>query len=387
MTRKICVVVTARPSYSRIKTTLKAICDNPNLELQLVVAGSALLDKYGKVSDIMNSDGYKITSRVFNVIDGEGLLSMAKTAGIGIIELSSVFDQLKPDVVVTIADRFETIATAIAASYMNIPLAHIQGGEVTGSIDEKVRHSITKLSDLHFVSNSKAAERVLKLGEDEHKIFNCGCPSIDIAKLVYENPDLDYDPFVKYGGVGPGSKIDISQGYIVVMQHPVTTEYEEAGDQILETLKAVEGVNMPTLWFWPNVDAGSDAVSKKIREFREINKPENIHFFRNMESEDFLRLLKNSKAIIGNSSVAIRECSYLGVPAVNIGNRQSGRERGRNVYDVDCNADKIKAAITRQVSQETHFDIDFLYGRGDAGLQISRILEKQELTCEKKLSY
>jgi len=387
MRRKICVVVTARPSYSRIKTTLKAIKDNPNLELQLVVAGSALLDKYGKVSEIIKSDGFEITSRVLNVIEGEDLLSMAKTTGIGIIELSTVFDQLKPDVVVTIADRFETIATAIAASYMNIPLAHIQGGEVTGSIDEKVRHSITKLSDLHFVSNSKAAERVLKLGESEEKIFNCGCPSIDIAKEVYDSPKLDYEPFVKYGGVGPGSELDLSSGYIVVMQHPVTTEYEQSGEQILETLKAVERINMPTLWFWPNVDAGSDAVSKRIREFREINKPENIHFFRNMESDDFLRLLKNSKAIVGNSSVAIRECSFLGVPAVNIGNRQSGRERGKNVLDVGYNMEEIEAAIMQQVSQEYHFDHDFLYGRGDAGIQISSILQREELTCEKKLNY
>ncbi len=387
MGRKICVVVTARPSYSRIKTTLKAIKENPNLELQLVVAGSALLDKYGKVSEIMKSDGFEITSRVLNVIEGEDLLGMAKTTGLGIIELSTVFDQIKPDVVVTIADRFETIATAIATSYMNIPLAHIQGGEVTGSIDEKVRHSITKLSDLHFVSNNKAAERVLKLGEAQEKIFNCGCPSIDIAKNVFESPELDYEPFIKYGGVGPGSEIDISKGYIVVMQHPVTTEFEQSREQILETLKAIESVNIPTLWFWPNIDAGSDAVSKGIREYREINRPDNIHFFRNMETDDFLRLLKNSKAIIGNSSVAIRECSFLGVPAVNIGNRQSGRERGKNVLDVGYDANKIEAAILQQVSRECHFDHDFLYGRGDAGLQISRILENQELTFEKKLTY
>jgi UDP-hydrolysing UDP-N-acetyl-D-glucosamine 2-epimerase len=385
--RKICVVVTARPSYSRIKTVLSAIRNNANLELQLVVAGSALLDKYGKVSDIIESDGFEISSRVFNVVEGEGLLCMAKTAGVGIVELSTVFDQLNPDIVVTIADRFETIATAIAASYMNIPLAHIQGGEVTGSIDEKVRHSITKLSDLHFVSNAKAAERVLKLGEAEEKIFNCGCPSIDIAKDVYENPELDFDPFIKYGGVGQGSELDISKGYIVVMQHPVTTEFKQSGEQILATLQAVESVKIPTLWFWPNIDAGSDAVSKGIREYREIKRPENIHFFRNMESIDFLKLLKNSKLIIGNSSVAIRECSFLGVPAVNIGNRQLGRERGRNVIDVDHVADKVESAILRQISRECHFEQDFLYGRGDAGVQISCILETKDLTFEKKLTY
>ncbi|MDC1425201.1 UDP-N-acetylglucosamine 2-epimerase [Oceanospirillaceae bacterium] len=384
--RKICVVVTARPSYSRIKTTLQAIKSNLNLELQLVVAGSALLDRYGKVSELMIKDGFEITSRVFNVIEGEDLLSMAKTTGIGIVELSTVFDQLKPDVVVTIADRFETIATAIAASYMNIPLAHIQGGEVTGSIDEKVRHSITKLSDLHFVSNGKAAERVFKLGEVKATIFDCGCPSIDIAKEVLERPEMDFEPFEKYGGVGPGSELDLSGGYIIVMQHPVTTEYKDSGQQILHTLEAVQNINMPTLFFWPNVDAGSDALSKGIREYRELSDSKNIHYFRNMVSLDFLRLLANSKAIVGNSSVAIRECSFLGVPAVNIGSRQSGRERGGNVIDVMHDTTEIENAIRLQVSRG-HFDHDLLYGKGDAGKQIADILEKVELTCEKKLIY
>jgi len=384
--RKICVVVTARPSYSRIKTTLQAIKCNLNLELQLVVAGSALLDRYGKVSELMKKDGFEVTSRVLNVIEGEDLLSMAKTTGIGIIELSTVFNQLKPDVVVTIADRFETIATAIAASYMNIPLAHIQGGEVTGSIDEKVRHSITKLADLHFVSNAKAAERVFKLGEEKEKIFDCGCPSIDIAKDVLDSPAMDFEPFVKYGGVGPGSDLDLSDGYIVVMQHPVTTEYKQSGEQIIHTLEAVQNINMPTLWFWPNVDAGSDAVSKGIREYRELSDTKNIHYFRNMESLDFLRLLANSKAIVGNSSVAIRECSFLGVPAVNIGSRQSGRERGGNVLDVMHDTAEIENAIRLQVSRE-HFDHDFLYGKGDSGKQIAERLEKVELTYEKKLIY
>lgn len=384
--RKICVVVTARPSYSRIKTTLEAIKNNSKLELQLVVAGSALLDKYGKVVDLIKKDGFEITSRVLNVIEGEDLLSMAKTTGIGIVEISSVFDQLKPDLVITIADRFETIATAIAASYLNIPLAHIQGGEVTGSIDEKVRHSITKLSDLHFVSNKKAAERVFKLGEKKEKIFNCGCPSIDIAKEVLETADINFNPFEKYGGVGPGKSLDLSNGYLVAMQHPVTNEYEQSSQQIIHTLEAIQNINIPTFWFWPNVDAGSDAVSKAIREHRELSTPKNIHYFRNMESIDFLRLLHNSKAIVGNSSVAIRECSFLGVPAVNIGSRQSGRERGANVVDVGHITSEIENAIRFQISRE-HFDCDLLYGEGDAGKKIASFLEKVELTCEKKLIY
>ena len=196
--RKICVVITARPSYSRIKTVLQAINNHPNLELQLVLAASALLDRYGCAVEIIENDGFEIAARVFNVLEGENLSAAAKTTAIGILELSSVFENLKPDIVVTIADRFETMATAIAASYMNIPLAHIQGGEVTGNIDEKVRHSITKLADYHFVASESARERVLKLGENPTMVFNTGCPSIDLANEVKQNPLLDFDPATKY---------------------------------------------------------------------------------------------------------------------------------------------------------------------------------------------
>jgi UDP-hydrolysing UDP-N-acetyl-D-glucosamine 2-epimerase len=233
-TRKICVVVTARPSYSRIRTALKAINEHPDLELQLVVAASALLDRYGNAIQAIERDGFTISQRVYMVLEGENLVTSAKSTGIGLSELATVFDNLKPDAVVTIADRYETLATAVAASYMNIPVVHVQGGEVTGSIDEKVRHAVTKLANLHLVSTNLAAERVRRLGEEPDSIFVTGCPSIDIAAEVAARPAMDFDPFVKYGGVGPTT--DLSRGYVVVMQHPVTTEYEEARQQVDETL-------------------------------------------------------------------------------------------------------------------------------------------------------
>ena len=206
--RKVCVVVTARPSYSRIKTALYAIKSHKNLELQLVLAASALLDRYGSAVNYILKDGFKISAKVFNVLEGESITSAAKTTGIGIVELSSVFDNLKPDMVVTIADRFETMSTAIAASYMNIPLVHIQGGEVTGNIDEKVRHAITKLADIHLVASEKAKLRVIKMGEYPEKVFKTGCPSIDLAKEVKSNSKLDFDPYIKYGGVGNSFNLD-----------------------------------------------------------------------------------------------------------------------------------------------------------------------------------
>jgi len=223
--RKICVVVTARPSYSRIKSALTAIQNHPALELQLVIAGSALLDRYGNAVDFIEKDGFEIAAKVFMVLEGENPTTMAKTTGLGVMELTNVFYNLKPDAVITIADRFETIATSIAAAYQNIPLVHIQGGEVTGSIDEKDRHANTKLADLHFVSSEDARERVIKLGEIPEKVINTGCPSIDLAKEITDYPYLDFDPLEKYGGVG--AELDWKSRFIVVMQHPLTTEYKE----------------------------------------------------------------------------------------------------------------------------------------------------------------
>ena len=384
MRRKVCVVITARPSYSRIKTALRAINDNPELELQIVIAASALLDRYGTAIDFIESDGFKVAARVYMVLEGENPTSMAKTTGIGLLELATVFDNLKPDIVVTIADRYETIATAIAAAYMNIPVAHIQGGEVTGSIDEKVRHAVTKLADLHLVSTRCAAQRVHRMGEDTRKIFVTGCPSIDLAAEIMPDPKLDFNPFEKYGGVGDLEQI--LNGYLVVMQHPVTTEYGLSREQVTETLEAVHKINMPTLWFWSNVDAGADGTSGGIRSFREKVKPTNMHFFKNMNPTDFLRLLYNSKCLIGNSSVGIRECSYLGVPVVNIGTRQTGRERGRNVADVGHDFNDIQDAVQCQLKRG-RYNSEKIYGDGKAGERISQLLGKSPLEIQKRLAY
>lgn len=384
MKRKVCVVITARPSYSRIKTALKAIQEHPKLELQLVVAASALLERYGTAINYIEQDGFQISARVYMVLEGENLTSMAKTTGLGMLELATVFDNLRPDVVVTIADRFETLATAVAASYMNIPVAHVQGGEVTGSIDERVRHAVTKLSDIHLVSTEKAAERVIRMGEDPEKVHVTGCPSIDLAAEVLKDPALNFDPFEKYGGVG--ANVDLSGGYLVVMQHPVTTEYERARAHITETLYAISEIKLPALWFWPNVDAGSDGTSGGIRAFRELRQPENIHFFKNMSPTDFLRLIYNSACLVGNSSVGIREASFLGVPVINIGTRQDGRERGRNVIDVGYSREEIKAAISRHL-QTGRFSVDHLYGDGTAGQKIAQLLSRVELSINKRLAY
>jgi UDP-hydrolysing UDP-N-acetyl-D-glucosamine 2-epimerase len=382
--RKIAIVITARPSYSRVKTVLSAVQEHPNLELQLVVAASALLDRYGSAVNYIEKDGFTIAAKVFNVLEGENLTAAAKTTGIGILELSTVFDNLKPDIVVTVADRFETMATAIAASYMNIPLAHIQGGEVTGNIDEKVRHAITKLADYHFVASESAKERVIKLGEESEMVFNTGCPSIDLASEILNSETLSFDPYEKYGGVG--AKPDLSQGYLVVMQHPVTTEYKNSRKHIEVTLEAIYKLNKPTLWFWPNVDAGADGTSTGIRAFREQHQLPNVHFFKNMEGKDFLQLLKHSDCLIGNSSVGIRECAFLGIPVVNIGSRQNRRDRGGNTVDVNYSQLEIEEAISISV-QKGKVESSFIYGNGSAGKKISDLLAKVPLQFHKTIVY
>jgi UDP-hydrolysing UDP-N-acetyl-D-glucosamine 2-epimerase len=255
---------------------------------------------------------------------------------------------------------------------------------VTGSIDEKVRHAVTKLADAHFVCTELANERVVRMGEREDRVWTTGCPSIDLAARIAAEPSAAWNPMEHYSGVGPD--LDLSNGYVVVLQHPVTTEHEQARVQAEETLHAIAELGMPTLWFWPNVDAGSDGTSRAIRRFREREDTSNMHFYRNMTPEDFLRVASKCSAIVGNSSVAIRECSYLGVPAVNIGHRQEGRERGANVVDVGHDRAAILEATRAQVAHG-HFAPDRLYGHGGAGGRIADLLATIEVDVVKRLTY
>jgi len=383
--RKICIVVTARPSYARIKSVMNAIKKSKDLKLQLVIAASALLERYGSAIEYMRADGFEPDEMVYMVLEGENLVTTAKSTGLGIVELSTVFDNLQPDIVISVADRYETIATAIAASYSNIPLAHVQGGEVTGSIDEKVRHAVTKLADIHLVSNYDSEQRVIKMGENPEKVFVTGCPSIDLAKNVQKSNSEFYNPFDLLQK-GVGHPFDPSDDYLVVMQHPVTTEYDNAFEQINQTLEAIHDLKMPTFWFWPNVDAGSDKISKGIRVFRENNEVPFIYFFKNMSPENFLKLLIRSKCLIGNSSTGIRECSFLGIPVVNIGDRQAGRLRGKNVIDVDYIKNGILKAVKTQLKNGLYAG-ENVYGDGNAGKKITDILKKINLSVEKRINY
>jgi UDP-hydrolysing UDP-N-acetyl-D-glucosamine 2-epimerase len=380
--RKVCIVVNSRANYGRIVSVMNAVREHPRLDLQLILGASALLSRFGNLGERVEADGFHPIAMVHSIIEGETPTTMAKSTGLAIIELATQFENLKPDIVLTVADRFETMATAVAASYMNIPLAHTQGGEVTGSIDESVRHAITKLAHVHFAATELAAQNIIRMGEDPATVFLTGCPSIDaIASL---DLSLPRDIFNRYRGVG--GDLDSSRPYLVVLQHPVTTEYGRGSDQINETLEAIAALDMQTVWLWPNVDAGSDEISKGLRMYRERRNPKNIHFYKNFSVEDYARLIHNCVCLIGNSSSSLREGAFLGVPSVNIGTRQSGRERGANVIDVDYDAIQIEKAVRRQMATGRYCR-NSLFGDGTAGTKIADILANVDCRIQKRLAY
>ena len=380
--RKVCVVVFSRANYGRIKSVLRAVKNHDGLELQLVVGASALLHRFGNARDIIESDGFTPTATVHTIVEGETPTTMAKSTGLGVLELATQFENLKPDVVLTVADRFETIATAISASYMNIPVAHTQGGEVTGSIDESVRHAVTKLAHIHFPATERARDFVVRMGEDPATVFLTGCPSIDLVADI--DLSLPRDIFVRYKGVGAG--IDPAQPYLVVLQHPVTTEYGEGFEHINATLEAVIATGMQTAWLWPNVDAGSDDISKGLRMAREQGRAEHIHFYRNFSPEDYARLIANAACLIGNSSSGLREGTFIGVPTVNIGTRQQGRETGQNVVHASYNCREIFEAVRSQIAHGK-YPRSLLFGDGSAGAKIAEHLARAQFRVQKRISY
>ena len=370
--KKICVVVASRANYGRVKYLMKAIKAHPKLELVLIVGASALLDRFGNITKIIEDDGFNINRSIHYIIEGENLTTQAKSTGLGIIELASAFESLKPDALVSVADRFETMATAIASTYMNIPLIHLQGGEVSGNIDDRVRHAITKLADFHFVATDKSSKRVISMGENPDCVFNYGCPSID----VLANEKLNINNKIMHKELGAGVPINWDKPYILMLQHPVTTSFGHGFSQVTETLNALKSIpELQKIVMWPNIDAGSDDISKGIRHFREGNMNESIYYYKNFSPENYARVLKNALCCVGNSSSFIREGSFLGVPAVLVGDRQIGREHGKNVNFADYNTEQILQKIKFHI-KHGRFESDPLFGDGTAGKKIAEELSR-----------
>lgn len=358
---RIAVVVTARPSWAKLEPICRALKAMPDVELQIIACASALLERYGRVVDVIKAQGYDIAAEVWSVYEGENLLTSAKETGALLTETAVHLQRLRPEACVVVADRHEVLAAAQAATYLHVPLVHLQGGERTGSIDDKVRDSITGLADYHFPCTERAAFRVGNLTGAYERVWNYGCPSIDLAKEALSEPPVTNE---ELGGTGPA--IDFSQPFVVVLQHPDTRFAEQAHDEMVETLEGIKGYQ--GIVFWPGQDAGAAGGSKAIRErhlaFRTV---------RNLPPRRFLRLLGQASCLVGNSSAGIREGAFLGVGVANVGLRQWGRERAANVMDGPHDRAWIREAVTKQMVHG-RYPSSRLYGDGTSGPRIAQEL-------------
>ena len=372
--------MTSRAYYGRSQLLIRKLHDHPDIELELMLGGSILLDKYSRhIAEDIEAGGFTISTSLFNVIEGGNHVAMAKTACLTALEFTNGFHTADPDIVVICGDRFEQLAIAMSAAYLNKTIAHIEGGDVSGSIDESVRHAITKLAHIHFVTNEDAQRRVLAMGEDPKYVFNTGSLDVEVASQV--EAAITNEMINRYG---VGHEVDVTRPFVMVIQHPVTTERENRR-HLDETLKAVTTLGMPTIWIWPNPDAGTGEMADRLRHFRENagHAADRMRFITDLPVHEFIALLKAAACLIGNSSAGIKECSYLGTPVVNIGARQQGRLHAANVEHVPDESDAILAAVRQQIAHGRYTSSNIYY-RPAASQTIVDLLAGLELYTQKR---
>ena len=379
--RKICTVLVDRANYGRMHPVMKAIQSDPDLDLQTICAGTMLLERFGQAEKVVAADGFQIDGRVYLEVEGSVPVTMAKSIGLGIIEFSTEFQRLSPDVVLIIGDRYEALAAAIAAAYMNLPVAHVQGGEISGSIDESARHAITKFAHLHFASTDRSASYIRQMGEHPDYVFNVGCPSGDY--IISLDTDLSSETLRK---LGVGVAIDINDPFFLVIFHPNTTDFYNQRHQAEQLINALHEMAHPTIWIWPNVDAGSDHISKALRIYREHNNAPWLHLIKNLDPISYQKTLKRAVCAVGNSSSFIRDSTFSGTPVVLVGDRQVGREHGENLISCSPNATEIVAAIRKQLASGRR-PPSTLYGDGNASQKIVEKLKAFQPYSQKRLHY
>jgi UDP-hydrolysing UDP-N-acetyl-D-glucosamine 2-epimerase len=378
--RRICFPITSRAYYGRSQLLIRKLHAHEDIELELMLGGSILLDKYSRhIADDIEAGGFTISGSFLNVIDGGNHVAMAKTACLTALEFTNGLHTIDPDIVIICGDRFEQLAIAMAAAYLNFTIAHIEGGDVTGSIDESVRHAITKLAHIHFVTNDDACRRVLAMGEDPRYVFNTGSLDVELASRVDVAMTNE-----RLNGYGVGHTIDLNRPYLMVIQHPVTTERENKA-HLEATLQAVAGLGVQAVWFWPNADAGTAEMAESLRHVREQHAEltEHMRFITNVPAEEFVALLQRAACVVGNSSAGIKECSFLGTPVVDIGARQQGRLAGEHLLHVDYDARAIRAAIQKQM-EHGRYASSLAYFRPNASDRIVDLLATLDLYTQKR---
>jgi len=382
MKRKIAVITGTRADYGIFYYVLKEIEKHDALDLKLIVCGMHLCPEFGMTINEIEKDEFAIADQFETILASDTGSAMAKSIGLSIISMAQSFERIKPDVVLILGDRGEMLAAATAAIHMNIPVAHIHGGEVTGTVDESVRHAITKLSHIHFPANEDSRQRIVKLGEEEQNIFVVGAPGLDyIKKTEY----ISRNEMLK--------KFELEDDKIFLLtQHPVTTERDMVEWQMRETLDAIVELGYQTIVSYPNSDNGGREIIKVIEEYRA--KYPFLKVFRNLTQVEYLSFLDMADVMIGNSSSGIIEAPSFKLPVVNIGSRQGTRLRASNIIDVPYGKEAVKAGINKAITDEG-FKKELKtcinpYGDGDASSRIVKVLSEIKLDrklIQKRITY
>ena len=386
MKRKVAVFTGNRAEYGLQFPILKAIANHPDLEYKLIVSGAHLDNHFGKTLGEISRDGFEVAAEVKIDMEQDNLYATSMAIGSGILGVSKVLAELKPDLMVVYADRFESFAAIIASTQMNIPTAHIEGGDITegGALDDSVRHAMTKLAHLHFTTNQQATDRVLGMGEEPWRVHTVGFPAIDLIEDgIYTKPA---EVLAKYN-------LETSRPVILFTQHSVTTEFDQARNQILPSLEALDRLateGTQVIITYPNNDAGGKSIIQTIKEFK-FKSPKNIQVHESLGRSNYHGVLNLSRegvrvACVGNSSSGIKETPVFFCPTVNIGSRQDGRLRAENVLDSRYDAadvyNKIKTCLTDESFLKVCRECHNPYGSGGAGKKIADFISKVELNSK-----
>jgi len=381
MKKKIFIVTERRADFSRFKPIIKLIEKEKSLSYDLVVTGIHLNKSFGYTKKEILDEKFKIFKefRIFDknyYIKNDGS-AMSEALGKVFINLPKIIQKSKPDIILSGFDIAANFALAVCGAHMNIPVAHIQGGEVSGTIDESIRHAMSKFSNFHFTATKETKNRLMKMGEIEKNIFVVGCPSIDALKM-----EKDEESKI----IKKKFNINIFEDYILIIQHPVTTEIKDVHKQFVETLEALRKIQIQKLFVFPNNDAGSTKIINLI-------KKKKFNHCQTLSLREYKTLLKNSKALVGNSSSGIHEAATYKIPVLNIGTRQEGRTKSKNV--VNAKYDRVEIYNSMQKILKPNFrkklrDLKNLYGDGNSSKKIIKIIKRLKLknfNTQKKITY
>lgn len=367
MLKKVLYITGTRADYGLMHNALELLNNDDDIQLEVAVTGMHLMEEFGYSVNEIKKDNFNL--HIINqTFLKDNKQSMSEFIGRLIVDLTQLMVKIKPDIVLLLGDRGEMLAGAIAASYLQIPVAHIHGGDVSSTVDDSARHAITKLSNIHFAATRKSALRIKQMGENPENIFVVGAPGLDSIIKVKDNIDEKY---LK-------EKYNIVKDFVLVLQHPVSLEVESSSNQIKQTLDAVTLTDYQILLIYPNADAGGRAMIDKIKEY-------DVDAYKNIPHDDFIGLLGLASALIGNSSSGIIESSSFKLPVINIGTRQAGREKAENVVDVGYDSNEILNALNYIKSNDYLDKLDNCinpYGDGKSGENILKILKDLDINVD-----